>query len=91
LRGALEALDAYIPPGPGKPKGKFKRSRDWYLSALRDHAKAARREPTEQQFSDRYGIDRKTLRRNLERYGLWPWEEFLHRGLHSSRARIIKV
>jgi hypothetical protein len=93
LLEALRALDDYVAPGPGKPKGKFKRPRDWYLNALRDHARAIRREPTEQEFCDRYRIDRKTLRRNLgpHGYGLWPWEEFLHRGLHSSRARIIKI
>ncbi len=91
LLEALRAFHDYGARGPGKPKGKFKRPRDWYLNRLREHARVLRREPTEQEFCNRYCIDRKTLRRNLRGYGLWPWEEFLHRGLHSSQARTIKV
>ncbi len=76
--------------GAGKPRGRFKRSRAWYLDTLKEHARTIRREPTEEEFITRNGVNRKTLKTNLEAYGLWPWEEFLRKGL-SPRGRSIAV
>jgi hypothetical protein len=76
--------------GAGKPRGKLKRSRTWYLDTLKEHAKAIRREPTQEEFIQRNNVNRKTLRSNLDAYGLWPWEAFLQRGL-AARGRSVKV
>jgi hypothetical protein len=91
LMAGLGAFIRFLTPGPGKPRCRSKRSRDWYFDALRKYAKAIKREPTEEDFLKEYRIDRKTLKRNLDCYGLWPWEEFLRRGLSSSRSRTLSI
>jgi hypothetical protein len=91
MMAALGGFREFSAPGPGRRRGTFKRSRQWYLDNLQTHAAAIRREPTEEEFCRRYHIDRKTLRRNLEPHGFWPWEEFLRRGLDSSQTRAIRA
>jgi hypothetical protein len=71
----------------GRPSGRPLRDRAWYLNNFRRLAKERGKRPTQQEFLNRYQIDRSLLKANLKTHNLWPWDRFVNVALGAKTHR----
>jgi hypothetical protein len=71
----------------GRPAGTTKRSLQWYLDRYRELASELHADPTRDQFCQHWQVDLHTLRKNLNSFGVWPWEKFKARAKQARTVR----